>query len=169
MKKTILILWLLSASGVALAQTAWTNKNRVLPDRLRRIPTGITMWHTPDVVYPKANPPGSPDKYFWPHSTTVQSVTATPLEVIAAGSFIWYNDSGWQTNMVYSKAEFSEHFVCKNGVLQPGVKYTFKHNNRYGSRLYGGDALWYVLAKDKKGKLYKGMALVETEDTIENQ
>jgi hypothetical protein len=46
--------------------------------------------------------------------------------------------------------------------------YTYANNNRYApnaQQLYGGDALWYVLAKDQNGKVYRGLGLLETEST----
>jgi Na+-translocating ferredoxin:NAD+ oxidoreductase RnfG subunit len=40
---------------------------------------------------------------------------------------------------------------------------TLAKAGRNAKQLYGGDALWYVLAVDKNGKRYKGLAFVETE------
>ena len=30
-----------------------------------------------------------------------------------------------------------------------------------------GDALWYILARDRQGRLYKGMGLIETEADVQ--
>ena len=38
-----------------LAQTGWTNKNRIMPDKLRELPVGINMWHDPNPCYPRSN------------------------------------------------------------------------------------------------------------------
>lgn len=68
--------------------------------------------------------------------------------------------------MRQTPAEFAELFRCPGGRLRAGRTYTFARNYRYASGaqgLYGGDALWYILARDKAGRLYKGMGLLETE------
>ena len=62
--------------------------------------------------------------------------------------------------------DFAEKLNCKDGILRKGKTYIFKKNYRFGDGLYGGDALWYVLAKDKKGKIYKGIGLIETEGKL---
>jgi hypothetical protein len=149
------------------AQKGWTDHSRILPDTLRKVPVGITIFHNPNPNYPILNDvKGEYDgKYVWKHSTFVRS-EMEDLEVISAGSFIWYSEEGWFTNVQYSKADFAEKFNCKNGILKKGQTYVFKKNYRFGDNLYGGDALWYVLAKDKKGKIYKGMAIIETEGSL---
>jgi hypothetical protein len=160
----------LICNTLAFSQTGWTDKTRVLPDTLRQVPVGLTIFHTPNPNYPVINDTkGAFDgKYVWKHSTFVRS-EMEDLEVIAAGSFIWYSEKGWFTNVQYDKATFSQRFECKNGILKKGKTYCFKKNYRYGDNLYGGDALWFVLAKDKKGKIYKGIGLIETEATLQKK
>ncbi|QJX45668.1 hypothetical protein HMJ29_01435 [Hymenobacter taeanensis] len=146
---------------------AWTDHARALPDKLRQVPVGLTLWHTPNPIYPEPNP-AQPGGYVWKHSTMLRSEVGE-LEVVECGSFIWYSEAGWQANMRETPTEFAELFQCPGGRLLPGRTYTFAKNYRYADnaqRLYGGDALWYILAKDKAGKLYKGMGLVETEATV---
>ncbi len=156
-----------------IQQNAWSDKTRILPDTLRRVPVGITLYHSPNPNYPEINDTKTDikttnnGKYVWKHSTFVRAETED-LEVVAAGSFIWFSEKGWFTNVQYDKKEFSEKFACKNGVLKKGEVYCFKNNFRFGDNLYGGDALWFVLAKDKNGKIYKGMGLIETEDQLIN-
>ncbi|MCA8829178.1 hypothetical protein [Hymenobacter pini] len=170
--KTLLLFLLLAATAAAplLAQTvpaAWSNHRRALPDKLREVPVGLTLWHTPNPVYPEPNPE-QPGAYVWKHSTTVRSEVG-PLTVVECGSFIWYDERGWQQNMVETPAEFAELFQCPGARLQPGRAYTFVKNYRFADsvqHLYGGDALWYILARDAAGKLYKGMGLIETEATL---
>ncbi len=148
-------------------QNAWSDKTPILPDTLRRVPVGITLYHSPNPNYPQINDTKAINngKYVWKHSTFVRAETED-LEVVAAGSFIWFSEKGWFTNVQYDKNEFSEKFACKNGILKKGEVYCFKNNFRFGDNLYGGDALWFVLAKDKNGKIYKGMGLIETEDKL---
>ncbi|MCC2547138.1 hypothetical protein LJY25_11830 [Hymenobacter sp. BT175] len=170
MKKSLLLLALLPATSVvSQAQTAaWTDHTRALPDKLRQVPVGLLLWHTPNPNYPVADP-DKPGQYVWKHQTMIRSEAGEELEVVECGSFIWYSAAGWQANMRETPTEFAELFNCPGGRLRPGVTYTFAKNYRYASSaqsLYGGDALWYILAKDKAGKLYKGMGLIETESTV---
>ncbi|WP_035563563.1 hypothetical protein [Hymenobacter sp. IS2118] len=148
----------------ALPTRAWTDRTRVLPDELRRLPVGLTLWHSPGVVYPEPNP-AVPGGYVWKHSTAVRAEDAD-LEIVVCGSYIWYSAAGWQPNLRHSPAEFAELFGCPGGRLKKGITYTFKRNYRYAASsksLYGGDALWFIIARDAQGRLYKGYGLIETE------
>ena len=170
--KTLLLLAALVAAPATslLAQTTsatpstWADHSRVLPDKLRQVPVGITLWHTPNPVFSEPNPE-QPGGYVWKHSTMVRSEVGE-LEVVECGSFIWYSAEGWKANMHETPTDFTELFNCPGARLRAGQTYTFQKNYRYADSaqgLYGGDALWYILAKDKNGKLYKGTALIETE------
>ncbi|MGY2131777.1 hypothetical protein ACW9KT_06095 [Hymenobacter sp. HD11105] len=167
MKTLLVALALLVSSTQLAAQTAWTDHTRALPGKLRQVPVGLTLWHTPNPNYPEADP-SKPGQYVWKHSTLVRADVAD-LEIVECGSFIWYSPEGWKANMRETPAEFAELFNCPQGQLRQGTIYTFAKNYRYAAsaqQLYGGDALWYILAKDKNGKLYKGMGLIETEATV---
>ena len=163
------ILVLLLSSYQLSSQEVWPDKTRVLPEALRKIPIALYIQHSPNPNYPEPNDTGdNPDqKYVWKHATTVCSPTQE-LTVIKAGSFIWYDTTGWKENVQYSKKGFKKRFECDKGILQAGECYTFQKNYRWGSNPYGGDALWYVLAKDEKGTIYKGIGLIETESEIIN-
>lgn len=164
--KRILIFLLLLSLG-ASAQNVWTDHSRLLPDQLRGIPTGIELLHDPTIVYPEPNTDTIKysGKFIWKHSTTA-STRKSELQVIEAGSYIWMGDKGWVTNIELDNAGFAERFHCQGGLLKPGKHYTFARNWRYGDHIYAGDALWFVLAKDCSGKIYKGIALVETEGKL---
>lgn len=173
MKPLLLLTALAAAPALVQAQTssatpaAWPDHSRVLPDKLRQVPVGITLWHTPNPIYPELNPE-HPGGYVWKHSTTVRS-EVEELQVVECGSFIWYSAEGWKANMRETPAEFAELFNCPGARLRASQTYTFQKNYRYADSaqgLYGGDALWYILAKDKSGKLYKGMGLIETEAEV---
>ncbi|NVO83877.1 hypothetical protein [Hymenobacter terrestris] len=171
MKLLLLLAALTAAPATLLAQAipapAWTDHRRVLPDKLRQVPVGLSLWHTPNPVYPKPNPE-QPGGFVWQHSTMVRSEVGEELTVVECGSFIWYSEAGWQVNLQQDANEFATLFQCPNGRLSPGRTYTFAQNYRYTDSargLYGGDALWYVLARDLAGKLYKGFGLIETEAT----
>jgi len=162
---TFIIAFLFSTS--LFAQNGWKDKTRILPDELRVIPVEILISHSPNPNYPILNDSIGivKNKYLWKHSTFAQSIE-NDLEVIKAGSYVWFSEKGWFDNMQFDNRMFSEKFNCKNGILKKGVIYTFKENYRFVNNLYGGDALWYIIAKDKDGKLYKGIGLIETEAKI---
>ncbi len=172
MRVYLLFLTLLMTAATAAAQApptaaAWPDHSRVLPDKLRAVPVGLTLWHSPNPVYP-APDSAQTGGFRWHHATMVRSEVG-PLTVVECGSFIWYNAAGWQANMHQTPAEFAALFGCPNGQLAPSVTYTFAHNDRLvdsAQRLYAGDALWYILARDARGRLYKGIGLIETEAQV---
>ncbi len=165
MKKSSLTIYLfLSLAFSAGAQGIWSDRARLLPDKLRQLPVGIFMSHDPNPCYPVR----IADTFYWIHNTKATAVYQE-LKMVECGSFIWYDNSGWHDNMHYSVKDFSEAFHCPGGILRKGKTYTYKKNTRYGQKAYGGDALWYIIAKDKNGKLYKGYAVIETEANILTQ
>ncbi len=145
------------------AQSVWSNKSRVLPDKLRELPVGILMWHNPNPCYPEL----IDGTYYWKHTTSATTINKE-LKVIECGSFIWYNENGWQANMNFSPEEFAEAFNCPKALLKNKQTFTYQKNWRYGKQAYGGDALWYIIAIDSNGKRYKGYAIIETESTVLN-
>ena len=168
MKTLIFFSTILLFTSSLFAQNGWTDHTRILPDTLRKVPVAITIYHNPNPNYPVLNDTKGEyeGKYVWKHSTFIRS-EMEDLKVVSAGSFIWYSQKGWFTNVQYDKKKFTERFNCKDGILKKGKTYIFKKNYRFGDNLYGGDALWYVLAKDKNGKVYKGIGLIETEGELE--
>lgn len=170
MKTTLTTIFLVLFVPALFAQNSWSDKSRILPDKLRQLPVGLRIEHSPDPVYPtiNSNKKANKAKYIWQHSTTVVATEKT-LKVVEVGSFIWISENGWIGNMRYTIKDFEERFACPNGVLIQDQAYTFEENNRYGDELYGGDALWYVLAKDSEGTIYKGFAILETESEFKKQ
>jgi len=157
------------AFSFPLFSQQWTDKTRILPDELRKIPVAIYIVHSPNPNYPEItiNTDNTDSKYVWKHSTSIVSPDID-LTVIKAGSYIWYSEAGWMQNVQYNKRDFTKKFHCPKGKLLKGQRYTFEKNYRYGNQLYGGDALWYILAEDEDGNVYKGMAIIETESEILN-
>lgn len=170
MKKTLFTLIFCSIAASIIAQEPWPNKTRILPSELRGIPVSIQIWHTnnPNYAEPAEGLVKTKSKYVWRHSTCITSVYQD-LEVIKAGSYIWYNKEGWKLNVQYNKLDFTRKFNCPKGVLVKGQGFTFEDNFRFDNQLYGGDALWYVIAKDQDGKLYKGIGLIETEGKLKSE
>jgi hypothetical protein len=167
MKKNIILLAITLFSNPIFAQKGWTDHTRILPDTLRKVPVAITIFHNPNPNFPILNDTKGEfeGKYVWKHSTFVRA-EMEDLEIISAGSFIWFSEKGWFTNVQYDKQTFADRFNCKDGILKKGKTYIFKKNYRFGDNLYGGDALWYVLAKNKNGKIFKGIGLIETESEL---
>lgn len=163
----ILVMTFITFSSCVQGQ--WTNKSRILPDELRKVPVAIFITHTPNPNYPELTTPNDNTeyKYVWKHATSVTSVNKD-LKVVKAGSYIWYNEDGWKPNVNYNKKDFKNRFDCPKGILKKGETYTFEKNYRWGNNTYGGDALWYILAEDDEGTLYKGIGLIETESEIKN-
>ena len=172
MRTFLLLCGLLLAGGPAAhaqpAPAAWTDHTRVLPEKLRGIATGLSLTHTPTLVYPQPDP-RQPGHYRWHHATTIRAEVAD-LEIVEAGSFVWYSTDGWQPNLRQTPAQFAALFGCPGGLLRQGRAFTFADNDRTApsaDQLYPGDALWYVLARNPRtGQLYKGLGLVETEGQL---
>lgn len=165
MKLSLLILTLFLCFN--LFGQDWSDKTRVLPDELRKVPVSIYIQHNPNPNYPEVAESNKDYKYVWKHSTSITSPNKE-LKVISAGSFIWYNEEGWKKNVDYNRRTFSKRFNCPKGILKVGETYTFNENYRFGNNLYGGDALWYIIAEDDNGNTYKGMAILETESELLN-
>jgi hypothetical protein len=99
--RVLLILFLISSQVLlSNAQEVWTDKNRILPDILRQVPVALYIQHSPNPNYPEINNTGQNKNmnYVWKHATTVCAPTLE-LEIIKAGSFIWYDESGWKENV----------------------------------------------------------------------
>ncbi len=165
----IIVLLIFTFVSASLIAQDWTDKTRALPDELRKVPVAMYIIHGPNPNYPELTTKDdrSGFKYVWRHSTSVYSPDKD-LKVIKAGSFIWYNEEGWKRNVDYSRRDFAKVFNCPKGRIKAGETYTFEKNYRWGNNLYGGDALWFVIAEDKDGNIYKGMALLETESELLN-
>ncbi|MGL4599352.1 MAG: YceI family protein [Bacteroidia bacterium] len=134
--------------------------NRLLPKKLRGLPYGLFGSHDPNPTFADFED----SMYVWKHNTTIQSVVGD-LTLIEYGSFVW-TDNDWYQRVSYTAKDFDEHYGCKNGELKAGIVYTDPKSWRRQEVLTGGDAMWYYIAKDKNGKLWKGIALIETEGVL---
>ena len=161
---------LLLAPLIASAQDVWNDKTRVLPDKLRKVPEALIIRHTPNPNFPQESKETDESKaaYVWKHSTSVTALDED-LEVVEAGSFIWFSENGWYENVQLTKKEFAKKFNCPNGRLVKGETFVFDRNYRYGDQLYGGDALWYVIAKNADGQVFRGISILETESELKSK
>jgi polyisoprenoid-binding protein YceI len=136
--------------------TTINEPGRLLPKKLRGIPFGIIAGHTPNPCYAEFEN----GKYVWKHNTTV--MVNQDLQLVEYGSFV-YTSKGWYLRVTYTAKDFDEHYGTKNGNLEKDVIYTDPASWRMSDSLFAGDAMWFYIAKDKSGKLYKGVAPIETE------
>lgn len=131
--------------------------NRLLPEKLRGIDYGIVGSHFPNPTYATFED----GMYIWKHDTSV-TATNEDLQIVEYGSYV-YTDKGWYLRVTNDTKFFQETYNCKDGILKKGKIYTDPTSWRRSETLYAGDAMWYYIAKNKEGKLFKGTALVETE------
>ena len=154
---TLGILFILNSSFGFNTKSSQSEPNRLLPEKLRTLDYGIVGAHFPNPTYATLED----GMYVWKHNTSVKSTTED-LEVVEYGSYV-YTDKGWYLRVTYDKKMFSETYNCKNGILKKGKTYTDPSSWRRSEKLTSGDAMWFYIAKNKAGKLFKGTALVETE------
>jgi hypothetical protein len=131
--------------------------NRLLPKRLRSLPVGILAMHNPNPVHPVKED----GVYVWKHDTTVKSLVGD-LQLVEYGSFI-YTDAGWMLRAVYKPEDFARIYRCPGAKLRKGVVYTDPTSWRRSPQPIAGDAMWFYIAKDASGRIYKGIAPIETE------
>jgi polyisoprenoid-binding protein YceI len=138
-----------------------TEADRLLPKELRTLPVGLFGAHEPNPV----NAVFEDSMYVWKHNTTISSQVGD-VQLVEYGSFVW-TDEGWYHRVTFTAKDFEEHYGCPSGKMKAGVVYTDPTSWRRQESLTGGDAMWYYIVSDAKGKRWKGTALVETEATLE--
>lgn len=148
---------LLALSSFAPQTPEPPSGSRALPQKLRGIPVGILVLHHPNPCFPKSEGGG----FVWRHDTTVQSLVGD-LTLIEYGAYL-YSAAGWVLRATMAPNDFARTYRCPDAKLRKGRTYTDPDNARYGEKPTAGDALWFFLAEDAKGRLFKGTALVETE------
>ncbi|MET1260251.1 hypothetical protein ABV409_12960 [Flagellimonas sp. DF-77] len=159
------VCWSLLMFGfLGWGQQAWTDRNRIYPDKLKQLPVALTLYHTPNPDHPE---PSDSDgvAYEWVHETCITPLRSD-LQIVEVGSFIWTKANGWIQNMELGKREFKKRFGATASKLIKGKTYCYPKNTRLGNELFAGDALWYVLAEDQEGQRYKGVGIIETEATL---
>lgn len=137
--------------------TTDTEPNRLLPKKLRGLPVGLYGSHDPNpttAVYEDSF-------YVWKHNTSITSMVGD-VQLIEYGSYVW-TDNDWYLRISMTPQEFADTYACPGAKLKAGVTYTDPASWRRDKTLTGGDALWYFIVEDAKGKRYKGTALIETE------
>jgi hypothetical protein len=138
------------------------NDYSVLPEKLKDIPDGIIVKHTPDTVY--AEKTGKDTiMYYWNYVTMVKASTRD-LEITEFGAYSWVNGK-WNlytvTGKPFTNRDFREWYHCKKGMMKTGKEYSDKSNWNRNALLQKGKALWYYIGRDANGNLYKGTAIVD--------
>jgi|GEM_PF-2245786 len=138
------------------------NNYSSLPVKLKDIPDGILVKHTPDIVY--ADKVGKDTiTYVWNFTTTVKSY-GRDLEIIEFGAYTMINNE-WVLNTItgkpFNNKDFREWYECKKGKLKSGKEYSDKSNWYRNPLLQESKALWYYIGMSKEGELYKGASLIE--------
>lgn len=154
---TLGILFILCSGFNSNHKNQQSEPNRLLPEKLRNIDYGIIGTHFPNPTYATFED----GMYVWKHDTSVKSMTED-LTIVEYGSYV-YTDNGWYLRVTYDNKMFAETYNCKGGILKKGKTYTDPTSWRRSEALISGDAMWFYIAKNKAGKLFKGTALVETE------
>lgn len=157
MKTSILWLTCHLCAQVLLAQTP--AETAPLPEKLADLPQKLQVGHFPSPVLASTDP-DEPGTYFWKHNSTLFSPTEDAT-IVEGGAYIYYNDQ-WNLRVSMSAKEFSKLFGVRKGLMKAGQPYTFVDNWRRDTRLYGGWAMWYVIAKLPSGERVCGIGKLDT-------
>ncbi len=134
-----------------------------LPDKLKNIPTGLEVKNTPNVVYATITVEKKDSIYYWYHETSVKAINED-LEITEFGAYGWvlnHWEFGTITGKPFTDKDFAEWYNCKHAKIKKGKKFTDKHNWSRNMTLLQDKVLWYYIAKNGKGELFKGTAMVD--------
>lgn len=157
MKTSILLLTILLSIQSLHAQAP--AETTPLPEKLADLRQGLQVSHFPSPVLASTDS-DEPGTYFWKHNSSLFSPTADAT-IIEGGAYIYYNDQ-WNLRVSMSAKDFSKLFGVPKGVMKAGQPYTFVDNWRRDTRLYGGWALWYVIAELPSGEKICGIGKLDT-------
>jgi hypothetical protein len=146
---------------------SYTYNYSEVPGKLKDIPDGIEVKHSPDLVFALRNDKDT-NMYYWNHETSVKS-TNEDLEIVEFGSYSWVLDHwefGTVTGKPFTQKDFEDWYGCKDGILKKGKDYTDKSNWERSDVVSNMYILWYCIGKNKNGDLFKGTALVNDLPTI---
>lgn len=150
------------ASTNMITQQIDNNNYSSVPAKLKDLPDGILVKHTPDIVY--ADKTGKDTiSYIWNFTTTVKPI-GRDLEIIEFGVYTMINNE-WVLSTItgkpFSNKDFREWYDCKKGKMKSGKEYSDKSNWYRNSLLQESKALWYYIGMSKEGELYKGSAIID--------
>ncbi|MBX2875387.1 MAG: hypothetical protein KTR30_24945 [Saprospiraceae bacterium] len=157
MKTSILLFTFLLGMQTLAAQAP--AETAPLPEKLAALPQKLKVGHFPSPVLASTDP-DEPGTYFWKHNSTLFSAQEDAT-IVEGGAYIYYNDQ-WNLRVSMSAKEFAKLFGVQKGLMKAGQPYTFVDNWRRDSRLYGGWAMWYVIAELPSGERVCGIGKLDT-------
>jgi hypothetical protein len=134
-----------------------------MPEKLKDIPTGLEVKHTPNVMYANIEIEKNDTMYYWYYITSVNALNED-LEITEFGAYLWvlnHWEFGTITGKPFTKKDFADWYECKDGLIKKGKSYTDKHNWSRNMALQQSKTMWYYIAKNSKGELFKGTAMVD--------
>lgn len=146
-------------------EITYTDNNNYssLPEKLKGIPDGIIVKHSPDIVFAEKTGTDTTTMYAWNFATTLKSI-GRDLEIVEFGAYTMYNGQWVLTTITgkpFTNKDFREWYNCKKGKLKSGKEYSDKSNWYSNPLLQESKALWYYIGMSKEGELYKGASLIE--------
>ena len=139
---------------------AQTPLDAPLPEKFEGMRELIRVNHFPSPVLATPVIEKQDTLYLWKHNTSVLS-EKEDLEIIECGAYIFYNKQ-WNLRAAYSPKFFIKNFNCPKAILKRGQVYTFVDNWRTDTRLLGGWAMWYFIAKTSSGETVFGFERLDT-------
>ncbi|WP_417265791.1 hypothetical protein [Brumimicrobium sp.] len=158
--KNILFLLLLFLIGCSNSKSSI----HPLPKKLSKLPIGIKVIHSEDMVYASLNEDQNRgQKYKWNHSTTV-STLKEELTIVEFGGYV-YEDNSWKEKNIefrpFNNQEFEDWYKCPKGILLKNKTYTDNNNWSTADELINSSTIWYFIGEDKNGKKFVGYEFVE--------
>lgn len=133
--------------------------------QLEAAPVGIRITHSPAKVTSVSGPLKGDWKYKWKFRTDVEAIDQ-PLTVTGFGILGWdgekwgINPAKFNSGMM-PRTIFADWYSAPGGKLTPGTPATDATNWAGSHTRTPFRQRWFVLAKDKSGKTWKGEQIVE--------
>jgi hypothetical protein len=149
-----------TATAQALAQRAFSEEKL---QELERLPTGLTVEHTPNPV--KASDGGpSGRRYTWLYRTTVTSARSDTVTITDFGAFVWFGDRWVFTNFTgkpFTSQDFADWYACPDARILPGRECSDSRNWSGSDSLRAQRGRWYYIGVTGSGQRVKGEAIIE--------
>jgi len=132
---------------------------------LDKLPVGIKITHEPAKVTKVKGPLKGDWEYKWEFRTDIEAIdqplTVTSFGILAWDGKKWTIDPANHNSGLMPATVFAEWYSCPGGKLEPGKPATDKANWAGSHQKAAFKQKWFVVAKDAKGKRYKGEQVVE--------
>lgn len=153
----------------AKPQPALTGEQRKAIEKiiaqLDAAPVGIKVTHTPSKVTSVKGPLKGDWKYKWTFQTEFEAIdqplTVGVMGILAWDGEKWTVDPQKYNSAVMPKEVFADWYSCPGAKLLVGKPVSDKANWAGSQTKAPFKQRWFVLARDQKGKVYKGEQVVE--------